>query len=49
VEAAGKVITAAERFVYIAMNKPAEVVATLSDPEGRKTLRNSLRGFPERV
>src|SRR5580692_11041825 len=49
VEAAGKVITAAERLVYIAMNKPAEVVATLSDPEGRKTLRNSLRGFPERV
>ena len=31
------------------MNKPSEVVATMSDPEGRKTLRNSLRGFPERV
>jgi 23S rRNA pseudouridine2605 synthase len=49
VEAAGKVITAPERRVYLAMNKPAEVVATMADPEGRKTLRNSLRGFPERV
>jgi 23S rRNA pseudouridine2605 synthase len=49
VEAAGKVITAPERHVYMAMNKPAEVVATMSDPEGRRTLRNSLRGFPVRV
>jgi 23S rRNA pseudouridine2605 synthase len=31
------------------MHKPPEVVSTLTDPEGRKTLRNFLRGFPERV
>jgi 23S rRNA pseudouridine2605 synthase len=49
VEAAGKVITAPERLVYLALNKPTEVVATMTDPEGRKTLRNSLRGFPARV
>jgi 23S rRNA pseudouridine2605 synthase len=49
VEAAGKVITAPEHLVYLALNKPTEVVATMTDPEGRKTLRNSLRGFPVRV
>ncbi len=49
IEAAGKAITAAERRVYILLNKPAEVVATMADPEGRKTLRNCLRGLPERV
>jgi 23S rRNA pseudouridine2605 synthase len=49
IEAAGKLITTTQRLVYIAMNKPSEIVATMSDPEGRKTLRNSLRGFPERV
>jgi 23S rRNA pseudouridine2605 synthase len=49
IEAAGKLITAAEKHVYLAMNKPGEVVATMADPEGRRTLRNSLRGFPTRV
>jgi 23S rRNA pseudouridine2605 synthase len=49
IEAAGKLITAPEKHVYLAMNKPAEVVATMTDPEGRRTLRNSLRGFPIRV
>jgi 23S rRNA pseudouridine2605 synthase len=49
IEAAGRVITAAERHVYILLNKPPEVVATMADPEGRKTLRNCLRGLAERV
>jgi 23S rRNA pseudouridine2605 synthase len=49
IEAAGKVITAEERRVHILLNKPPEVVATMADPEGRKTLRNLLRGLPERV
>src|SRR5277367_5215449 len=49
IEAAGKVITAPEQLVYLALNKPTEVVAAMSDPEGRKTIRNSLRGFPARV
>jgi 23S rRNA pseudouridine2605 synthase len=49
IEAAGKVVTAQERRVHILLNKPPEVVATMADPEGRKTLRNLLRGLPERV
>src|SRR5947209_5466946 len=49
IEAAGKIITAEERRVHIILNKPPEVVATMADPEGRKTLRNLLRGLPERV
>ncbi len=49
IEAAGKVVEAEERRVYIVLNKPPEVVATMADPEGRKTLRNCLRGLPERV
>jgi len=35
--------------VYILLNKPPEVVSAMADPEGRKTLRNFLRGLPERV
>jgi pseudouridine synthase len=49
IEAAGRVVEAGQRRVYIALNKPPEVVATMADPEGRKTLRNCLRGLPERV
>ncbi|HXM96589.1 MAG TPA: S4 domain-containing protein [Candidatus Dormibacteraeota bacterium] len=49
IEAAGKLVEANERRVYIVLNKPPEVVSTLADPEGRKTLRNCLRGLPERV
>jgi len=49
IEAAGKVVEAEERRVYIVLNKPPEVVATMADPEGRKTLRNCLRGLAERV
>ncbi len=49
IEAAGRVIAAEERRVHILLNKPPEIVATMADPEGRKTLRNLLRGLPERV
>lgn len=49
IEAAGRAIEGEERHVYLLLHKPAEVVSTLADPEGRKTLRNLLRGFPERV
>jgi len=34
IEAAGRVISAAERHVYILLNKPPEVVATMADPVG---------------
>jgi 23S rRNA pseudouridine2605 synthase len=49
IEAAGKTVEAAPRSVYLLLHKPPEVVSSLADPEGRKTLRNFLRGFPERV
>jgi 23S rRNA pseudouridine2605 synthase len=50
IEAAGKAVEPNDqRRVYIALNKPPEVVATMADPEGRKTLRNLLKGLPERV
>jgi 23S rRNA pseudouridine2605 synthase len=50
IEAAGRTIKGSDRrVVYMLMHKPAEVVSSLADPEGRKNLRNLLRGFPERV
>jgi 23S rRNA pseudouridine2605 synthase len=51
IEAAGRLIASdsSPRTVYLLLHKPPEVVSTLADPEGRKTLRNFLRGFPERV
>src|SRR5215831_14348794 len=49
IEAAGKTVSAEERRVYLMLNKPPEVVAAMADPEGRKTLKNCLRGFPERI
>jgi len=38
-----------KRHVYIAMNKPREVVTTLSDPQGRTTVKHLLKGVRERV
>jgi pseudouridine synthase len=50
IEAAGRVVESKDgRRVYILLNKPPEVVSSMADPEGRKTLRNFLRGLPERV
>ncbi|MGH9785196.1 MAG: pseudouridine synthase [Terriglobia bacterium] len=36
-------------FVYLALHKPRECVTTLSDPEGRPTVMNFLKGVKERV
>ncbi len=49
VEAAGRVAQISQTHVYLLMNKPPEVVSTLADPEGRRTLRNFLVGVSERV
>lgn len=49
IEAAGRVVKEAERRVYLVLNKPPEIVSAMADPEGRKTLKNCLRGFPSRV
>ncbi len=45
----GKRIHAPERPVYIAMNKPRDCVTTVSDPEGRPTVMDLLKGVKERV
>ena len=49
IEAAGRVVKEAERRIYLVLNKPPEVVSAMADPEGRKTLKNCLRGFLARV
>jgi len=49
VEAAGHLAKVAEPHVYLLLHKPPEVVSTLADPEGRRTLRNFLVGVSERV
>lgn len=49
IKVAGKLIRTEPERVYIALNKPAEVVATLSDPEGRRSLRELLHGVSARV
>ena len=46
----GKLLSFPSKPVYIALNKPREVVTTLSDPEGRRTVRHLLeRRVKERV
>ena len=49
IKVAGKLIRAEPKHVYYALHKPTEVVATMSDPEGRRSLRDLLQGIPERV
>lgn len=49
IKVAGKLLRPEARHVYIALNKPPEVVATMSDPEGRRSLRDLLHGISERV
>jgi pseudouridine synthase len=45
----GKRIHAPEKLVYLAMNKPRNCVTTVSDPEGRATVMDLLRGVKVRV
>jgi len=45
----GKLLRGAERHIYLLMNKPKGYVTTVSDPEGRPTVMNLLRGIRTRV
>jgi 23S rRNA pseudouridine2605 synthase len=45
----GKLLRPETSRVYILLHKPPEVVSTMSDPEGRKSLADLLHGVPERV
>jgi len=49
IKVAGKLLRPRTRRLYLILHKPAEVVSTLSDPEGRPCLRDFLAGLPERV
>ena len=45
----GRLLHKPKNLIYLAMNKPPACVTTLSDPEGRKTIVDYLRGVRERV
>lgn len=45
----GKLIADPEDKVWFVLYKPAGCVTTLSDPEGRATIAQYLKGIPERV
>jgi 23S rRNA pseudouridine2605 synthase len=45
----GKLLHGAERQIYLLMNKPKGYVTTVSDPEGRPTVMDLLRGIRARV
>jgi 23S rRNA pseudouridine2605 synthase len=45
----GRLLHAPKRHVYIALNKPKGCVTTTSDPEGRETVLQMMRGVKERV
>jgi 23S rRNA pseudouridine2605 synthase len=45
----GKLITRAEPHRYILLYKPKEVMTTVADPQGRKTVIDLVRGIRERI
>ena len=49
IKVGGKLIRRDENRAYLILNKPPEVVSTMSDPEGRRSLRDLLQGVSERV
>jgi 23S rRNA pseudouridine2605 synthase len=49
IKVSGKLLRRETNRVYLVLHKPAEVVATMSDPQGRPSLQDFLRGIPERV
>jgi 23S rRNA pseudouridine2605 synthase len=49
IKVAGKLLRPEPDRAYYVLNKPHEVVSTLSDPEGRASLRDLLHGVRERI
>jgi pseudouridine synthase len=49
IKVSGKLLRFPEQKIYIVLNKPSQCVATMSDPEGRNSLRKYLHGIPGRV
>jgi 23S rRNA pseudouridine2605 synthase len=49
IKVSGKLLRPPKELVYIALHKPASVVSTMEDPEGRRSLRDLLHGISERV
>ena len=49
IKVSGKLIHGTQDHIYLALHKPAEVVATMSDPEGRRSVADFLPGVPARV
>ncbi|MBI5639460.1 MAG: rRNA pseudouridine synthase [Nitrospirae bacterium] len=45
----GKLLTRPEKKVYYVFHKPRGVVTSMSDPEGRPTVHDFLRGIKQRV
>jgi 23S rRNA pseudouridine2605 synthase len=45
----GRLLRAPKHLLYIALNKPIQTVTTVSDPEGRTTVMELVRGVKERV
>ena len=45
----GRLIRHAARHIYIALNKPDQVVSTAHDPQHRTTVLDLLQGVRERV
>jgi 23S rRNA pseudouridine2605 synthase len=45
----GKLLIRREPKIYLMFNKPRNVVTSLSDPEGRPTIKDYLRGIKYRV
>ena len=49
IKVSGKLLSAPERHVYLLLHKPKGYVTTVSDPEGRPTVMDLVRGIPTRV
>src|SRR5580698_7965126 len=49
IKVSGKLLRPETDRVYMVLNKPTEVVSTMSDPEGRRALSDLLHGVSHRV